>query len=76
MNSISAEPSSDLKIELGHVLFIDIVGYSKLLINEQSEQLQTLKQIARGLSSSVLPRPTANFCGRRREGVGDATEKP
>jgi TolB-like protein/Tfp pilus assembly protein PilF len=30
------------------VLFIDIVGYSKLLINEQSEQLQTLKEIVRG----------------------------
>jgi TolB-like protein/Tfp pilus assembly protein PilF len=39
---------SDLKFEIGHVLFIDIVGYSKLLINEQSEQLQTLKEIVRG----------------------------
>src|SRR5438874_1507559 len=39
---------SDLKFEIGHVLFIDIVGYSKLLINEQSEQIQKLKQIARG----------------------------
>src|SRR5437667_560032 len=39
---------SEVKFEIGHVLFIDIVGYSKLLINEQSEQLQTLKQIVRG----------------------------
>ncbi|MGH7983106.1 MAG: adenylate/guanylate cyclase domain-containing protein, partial [Candidatus Udaeobacter sp.] len=39
---------SDLKFEIGHVLFIDIVGYSKLLINEQSEQIQTLKEIVRG----------------------------
>src|SRR5437660_1428684 len=39
---------SDLKFEIGHVLFIDIVGYSKLLINEQSGQIQTLKQIVRG----------------------------
>jgi TolB-like protein/class 3 adenylate cyclase/Tfp pilus assembly protein PilF len=30
------------------VLFIDIVGYSKLLINQQSQQLDTLKQIVRG----------------------------
>jgi TolB-like protein/Tfp pilus assembly protein PilF len=37
--------SSDVKFEIGHVLFIDIVGYSKLLINEQSEQLQTLKEL-------------------------------
>src|SRR5881275_2456298 len=32
--------SSDVKFEIGHVLFIDIVGYSKLLINEQSEQIR------------------------------------
>jgi TolB-like protein/class 3 adenylate cyclase/cytochrome c-type biogenesis protein CcmH/NrfG len=40
--------TSDLKFEIGHVLFIDIVGYSKLLINEQSEQIQKLKEIVRG----------------------------
>src|ERR1700730_12573242 len=38
---------SDVKCEIGHVLFIDIVGYSKLLINEQSEQIQQLKGIVR-----------------------------
>src|SRR3984893_15677815 len=40
--------TSELKFEIGHVLFIDIVGYSKLLINEQSEQIQKLKEIVRG----------------------------
>src|SRR3989441_10588113 len=45
---MSSEQSSDVKFEIGHVLFIDIVGYSKLLITEQSEQLQKLKQIVRG----------------------------
>src|SRR6059058_2819446 len=43
-----SEYSSDVKFEIGHVLFIDIVGYSKLLINEQSEQLERLKEIVRG----------------------------
>src|SRR5438105_10808267 len=43
-----SERSSDVKFEIGHVLFIDIVGYSKLLINEQSEQIQTLRKIVRG----------------------------
>ncbi len=43
-----SEHSSEVKFEIGHVLFIDIVGYSKLLINEQSEQLQKLKEIVRG----------------------------
>jgi len=38
---------SSIPFDIGHVLFIDIVGYSKLLINEQSEQLETLRQIVR-----------------------------
>jgi serine/threonine-protein kinase len=45
---MASEHSSDVKFEIGHVLFIDIVGYSKLLINEQSEQIQTLREIVRG----------------------------
>src|SRR3954468_5618524 len=45
---MSADSSSAIKFEIGHVLFIDIVGYSKLLINEQSEQIQTLNEIIRG----------------------------
>jgi TolB-like protein/Flp pilus assembly protein TadD/class 3 adenylate cyclase len=40
--------SGDVKFEIGHVLFIDVVGYSKLSINEQSGQLETLKKIVRG----------------------------
>src|SRR6266545_7605293 len=43
-----SESSSEVKFEIGHVLFIDIIGYSKLLINEQSEQIQTLREIVRG----------------------------
>jgi TolB-like protein/Tfp pilus assembly protein PilF len=43
-----ANPTADLKFEIGHVLFIDIVGYSKLLINEQSELLNTLREIVSG----------------------------
>src|SRR5436853_7014259 len=45
---MASESSPDVKFEIGHVLFIDIVGYSKLLINEQSEQIQKLKEIVRG----------------------------
>src|SRR5437660_45954 len=43
-----SERSSDVKLEIGHVLFIDIVGYSKLLITDQSERLQKLKEIVWG----------------------------
>ena len=45
---MSSDTGSEVKFEIGHVLFLDIVGYSKLLINEQSAQLETLKKIVRG----------------------------
>src|SRR3954465_4363269 len=44
-------PNDDKKeigLEIGHVLFVDLVGYSKLLITEQSERLQKLKEIVWG----------------------------
>ncbi|MDQ6859946.1 MAG: hypothetical protein M3032_02145, partial [Verrucomicrobiota bacterium] len=40
-----SEPESNLRCEIGHVLFIDIVGYSKLLIEEQKERLNQLTAI-------------------------------
>src|SRR6476661_5877394 len=48
------EPFSDVKFEIGHVLFIDIVGYSKLLINEQRDQIQKLRAIVRGTEQSRI----------------------
>src|SRR4051794_25764447 len=45
---MSPDSLSEVKFEIGHVLCIDIVGYSKLLINEQTEQIQTLREIVRG----------------------------
>src|SRR5881392_742349 len=42
----STSPSG-VKLEIGHVLFIDIVGYSKLLITEQSELLRRLSDVVR-----------------------------
>ena len=40
-----AEPTPDLQLEIAHLLFMDVVGYSKLLVNEQVELVQRLKQI-------------------------------
>jgi TolB-like protein/Flp pilus assembly protein TadD/class 3 adenylate cyclase len=42
-----AEAKGVLRLEIGHVLFIDVVGYSKLLINEQSELLSELNDVVR-----------------------------
>src|SRR5216117_2914997 len=56
-----SESASDVKFEIGHVLVIDIVGYSKLLIHEQSEQLQSLKQIVRGTEQFRLAQAAGRF---------------
>src|SRR3989440_9192587 len=37
--------TGDTRLEIGHVLFIDIVGYSKLLLKQQSELLRELNEI-------------------------------
>jgi TolB-like protein/class 3 adenylate cyclase/Tfp pilus assembly protein PilF len=41
------EQEPGLRFEIGHVLFIDIIGYSKLLITEQSELLRRLTEVVR-----------------------------
>jgi TolB-like protein/class 3 adenylate cyclase/Tfp pilus assembly protein PilF len=43
----SAGAKPDLPLEIAHLLLIDVVGYSKLLVNEQIELLQELNQIVR-----------------------------
>ena len=42
------EQKSKVRLEIAYVLFIDIVGYSKLRINEQSAQIEKLHEIVRG----------------------------
>lgn len=44
---MSADTSRDRRLEIAHVLFIDIVGYSKLLHNEQAEVLAELNDVVR-----------------------------
>ncbi|HEU5247783.1 MAG TPA: hypothetical protein VFU09_11895 [Candidatus Udaeobacter sp.] len=45
---MATHSEADLQFEIGHVLFIDIAGYSKLLINEQSELIRQLKEVVWG----------------------------
>jgi len=42
---VTPESENNLRLEIGHVLFIDLVGYSKLLIEEQKERLRQLTGI-------------------------------
>jgi TolB-like protein/class 3 adenylate cyclase len=44
---MAEDEKTKLRLEIAHVLFMDIVGYTKLLTNEQSEALQELNQIVR-----------------------------
>src|SRR5213596_1751186 len=46
-----AEIKKEIELEIGHVLFIDIVGYSKLLIDEQRDYLHTLNEVVRRTDS-------------------------
>src|SRR5437899_591070 len=45
---MSAEIKKEIALEIAHLLFIDVVGYSKLLVNEQIELMQQLNRIVRG----------------------------
>jgi len=44
---MSADVKKEIQLEIAHVLFIDIVGYSKLSINEQNAAVDELTQIVR-----------------------------
>src|ERR1041385_6674296 len=45
---MNAETGTHRRLEIAHVLLVDIVGYSKLLLNEQSKILDELNEIVRG----------------------------
>ena len=45
---MSTEVKKEIQLEIAHVLFTDIAGYSKLLMDEQHALLETLNQIVRG----------------------------
>src|SRR5438876_3289296 len=62
---MAAEVRKEIELEIAHVLFVDIVGYSKLLIDEQRDYLHTLNEVVR---------ETDSF--RAAEGAGKLTRLP
>src|SRR5213076_3290945 len=44
---MSADVKKEIQLQIAHVLFIDIVGYSRLSINEQNTAVDELTQIVR-----------------------------
>jgi TolB-like protein/Tfp pilus assembly protein PilF/class 3 adenylate cyclase len=62
---MSAELQKEIELEIAHILLIDVVGYSKLLVNEQIELLQQLNRIVRSTE-----------CFRAAESKGKLTRVP
>src|SRR5215471_11283885 len=48
---MASEIKKEIALEIAHVLFIDIVDYSKLLIDEQRDYLHTLNEVVRETDS-------------------------
>jgi TolB-like protein/cytochrome c-type biogenesis protein CcmH/NrfG len=65
---MASKSAPDVKLEIGHVLFIDVVGYSKLLIDDQRALQQQLNHIVRGTeqfraaeaAGKLVPLPTGD----------------
>jgi adenylate cyclase len=67
---MATDSENNLRLEIGHVLFIDIVGYSKLLIEEQKERLRKLTEIV--LATSQVAASTNEQLVRLPTGDGMA----
>src|SRR5437763_6016622 len=65
---MAAEINKEIELEIAHVLFLDIVGYSKLSVNEQHGRVDELNQIVRAsdkfrkaeAADSILKIPTGD----------------
>ncbi len=68
---MSTSAGAGVRLEIGHVLFMDLVGYSKLILDEQREQLQHLTEIVRN-AEQVRAAETANKLIRLPTGDGIA----
>jgi TolB-like protein/class 3 adenylate cyclase/Tfp pilus assembly protein PilF len=62
---MTAESGSEVRLEIGHVLFMDMVAYSKLLVDEQRELQQQLSEVVQNTEQV-----------RRAEAVGELIRIP
>src|SRR5215813_1995227 len=56
---MGTEVEKEIELEIAHVLFLDIVGYSKLSVNEQHARIEELNEIVR-LSEQFRKAEAAN----------------
>ncbi len=68
---MSNSAGAGVRLEIGHVLFMDVVGYSKLLLDEQRELVEHLTEIVRN-TEQVRAAETADKLIRLPAGDGMA----
>jgi TolB-like protein/class 3 adenylate cyclase/Tfp pilus assembly protein PilF len=60
-DKMSIEIKKEVRLEIAHILFIDIVGYSKLSSNDQHAAVEELNQIARASEQSLRAEATGRL---------------
>ena len=60
---MSAEVKQDHGLQIAHILFIDIVGYSKLLSDEQRKFFELLNEIVRNTRNFERRKQQVNWFG-------------
>src|SRR5438445_954097 len=58
---MSTEVKKEIQLEIAHILFIDIVGYSKFSSNDQHAAVEELNQIARASEQSQRTEATSRL---------------
>ena len=58
---MAAEVRKEIELEIAHVLFLDIVGYSKLSVNEQHAQVEELNGLFVCASNSAKQKQPVVF---------------
>src|SRR3989441_6094747 len=58
---MATEVKKEIQLEIAHILFIDIVGYSKLSSNDQHAAVEELNQIARASEQSQRAEATGRL---------------
>src|SRR5438093_13731192 len=66
---MATEVKKEIQLEIAHLLFIDVVGYSKLLVNEQIELMQSNCSRNRMFPRSGSQWKTDSSANRGRDGA-------
>jgi len=65
---MSSQSGTSVRLQIGHVLFMDLVGYSKLLLDEQRQYMEQLTEIVRGTEQARMAKEAGKLI---RLPVGD-----